>query len=767
MSRIWKFSLILLSLCLSLAARSAAQCGTPVFAPPGQITIGFPLDLILDSAPTITSSYYVDYCPPALQYVAEWYSSRSLNDEVNVYEQYLPLAGWSISENPRRHPWVVAIGGSKGSFFLLVNIVDCTVWPWSCGPQKTTGSQVAVSFVLDPPGPPDNLSAVVGDGSVILRWATPESIPEGYNIYVDQIIGGTPIDLGLLNSSGPVQGTHFVVNQLPAMGGPPQNGQLYRFRVTAVYISGESDPSMVLAQPSGFVAPPHPLHPILFLHGIDADASAWQSVAYFLSSTLNWTCGGTLSYGPNDNPLKDPPKLNDPTLFRTCGPNQPFLASGDYFTVNFGDKLANYSNGQGIFHQGYEVGGFIRQLKERRNLSIVAWSMGGLAARSYIQVSDPVAAPDQISDLITLGTPHWGVQRSSFLAPPLSLLLFAWWTDVPAMLTSRGLFDMDGGCVANGGTNETELSQFLQALDYNPMFGLPPSIRYVVVSGTPPAFLYLNDCVGLPPTIQTDLVVTTTSSTLAGILPTPEIWKALDKDDNHLELPNDVSAILCSLDPHCAEFQVLSPVDILVTAPNGSAISNNFTSMPGAEYSNVTDASGHETATVLIPFPQGGQYTITATPKAGAQPTDTFTILQTQDGVTTPIAQNMQIQNIPPAGFQTPVKNGSSLMVVSPASLNFGNVELGRPAKRVVTLENQGAKTAEIGPISYSVITGDASQFSFEHECPARVGAGKRCTIAVIFTPDAVGADAATLNIVTNVSDIPLEVPITAAGIKK
>jgi uncharacterized repeat protein (TIGR03803 family) len=104
---------------------------------------------------------------------------------------------------------------------------------------------------------------------------------------------------------------------------------------------------------------------------------------------------------------------------------------------------------------------------------------------------------------------------------------------------------------------------------------------------------------------------------------------------------------------------------------------------------------------------------------------------------------------------------------VSPTSLNFGNVQLGHQAKKVVTLQNQGVNSVEIGPITFTVTTGDASQFSLEHVCPASIGAGKSCTIAVIFTPDAAGADAATLNIVTSAPGSPIEIPIIAAGIKQ
>lgn len=633
------------------------------------------------------------------------------------------------------------------------------------------GIQV-VPWVLALQPSPENLSAVVGDQRVILRWTIPQSMPQGYNIYADQMVNGSPFPLGLINASGPVQESHFLVSQLPRIGGPPQNGVVYRFRVTAVYASGESSPSLVLAQPNGFVAPPHPLHPILFLHGIDADGNTWQSTADFLSSTLHWTCGGTLSYRATDNPAKDRPRLNDPSLPQTCGTNQPFLKSGDYFTVNFGNKFANYPDDQGLYHQGDEVGGFIKELHEPSKLSIVAWSMGGLAARAYIQISDPISSPGQISDLITLGTPHFGVDRTYIkdfakVFSPFLLLVFP---DKVDALDSRGLFDMDGGCVSNGdSTDLTGLSQFLQSLDYNPTFSLPTGIRYAVVSGTGVnGYFYSGiDRCSLLNHLVTDLAVPTTSSTLAGILPSPQTWLSLSTKDIHTELPSDVSAILCTLDPNCLRLQVFSPVDIQVTAPSGNAIANGSTSMPGAEYSSVTDASGHEIANVLIPFPQGGQYMVTVTPKAGAQPTDTFTILQTQNGVTTTIAQDMQIQSIPPSGFQTTVNNGSSFMAVSPMSIDFGNVILGRRAKKVVTVTNPSATPVTIGSISFSVATGDPSQFSFDHVCPGRLMAGKSCTIGVIFTPDAAGSDAAMLNIVTSGSGIPLEVPITAAGTKK
>jgi hypothetical protein len=106
-------------------------------------------------------------------------------------------------------------------------------------------------------------------------------------------------------------------------------------------------------------------------------------------------------------------------------------------------------------------------------------------------------------------------------------------------------------------------------------------------------------------------------------------------------------------------------------------------------------------------------------------------------------------------------------VTVSPSSIAFGNVIEGRPAKKVVTVENNTPQTIRMGPITLTVTLGDSSQFRLDHVCPATLKAGKSCVIGVSFIPDAIGSAAATLNIVTSASGSPIEVPITGAGIAK
>lgn len=653
------FSAVLMPfISLATGFASSLTCSNPasiVFVPRGQVIPGFPAGLMLDITDTVSDSYGV--CSPYTSsslapvppsgyyqsYTVEQSTSQSTNSWYNAYHQFLPTAGWTIyGEVTSLLPQQFSIGAQNGWAQLEVNAI-----------AVGTGSVLTVSYIgIDQPQPM-GLSAVSGNGQVTLHWGHAQVIPSTYQVYIYQVNGASGSTLlGVLTVPGSnTPATTETISTIPVPGGSAlSNGQLYQFAVTAIGLQGESAPVSIYAQPGAFVAPSHPPNPIVFLHGINADASAWQSTANYLTQTLHWTCGGTLSYIPS---ISFSPLTNAPGLASTCS---PFQTNGDFFTVNFGNNLANYSDGRAIFHQGDEVGGVLDFLPSSRKFSIVGWSMGGLAARAYIQETSPGTAPNRISDLITLGTPHKGVDLS-FLRSPITSY-FAQLAGLENVLDSQGATAMDGGCVANGDSTDyvNQLSPFLYQIDI--ASGLPAGIRYTTVSGVPLSGIHSDECNTplvyiVPPQIQTDWVVPVTSSTFTGTAPNVPLWYSFNRDDNHLDLPDDVTAILCALDHSCAMLSVFSPVDIQVKAPNGQTISSTLTTMPGAEYRNITEANGHETASVLIPFPQGGQYTVTATPKPGASPTDTFTINLTQNGTTTTIANAMQIQSIPPKGFQT------------------------------------------------------------------------------------------------------------------
>jgi hypothetical protein len=108
----------------------------------------------------------------------------------------------------------------------------------------------------------------------------------------------------------------------------------------------------------------------------------------------------------------------------------------------------------------------------------------------------------------------------------------------------------------------------------------------------------------------------------------------------------------------------------------------------------------------------------------------------------------------------------SAPVSVSPTSLVFGNVKDGASASQAVTLTNISNNAVGIGPVTLTVTSGAKTQFTLGPGCPASLAGGSTCSITVIFSPKAVGTDAATLNITTGASSKALEVGITGAGTK-
>ena len=92
---------------------------------------------------------------------------------------------------------------------------------------------------------------------------------------------------------------------------------------------------------------------------------------------------------------------------------------------------------------------------------------------------------------------------------------------------------------------------------------------------------------------------------------------------------------------------------------------------------------------------------------------------------------------------------------LSPASLDFGNVQVGTPsAVQTVTLNNGGGKVLTISDIQQT----DSNEFVRGGTCVAgQVPAGSSCTIEVTFTPNSASALAktATISVVDDAGDVP------------
>jgi Abnormal spindle-like microcephaly-assoc'd, ASPM-SPD-2-Hydin len=106
----------------------------------------------------------------------------------------------------------------------------------------------------------------------------------------------------------------------------------------------------------------------------------------------------------------------------------------------------------------------------------------------------------------------------------------------------------------------------------------------------------------------------------------------------------------------------------------------------------------------------------------------------------------------------------SSLVIVAPTSLNFGNQAVGvKSAPMTVTLtNNQGVVLNLTQPFTFSGT--NASDFAQTNNCGNSLIVGGSCTISVTFTPGALGARSATLNVADNLVNSPLTIPLSGTG---
>jgi len=91
---------------------------------------------------------------------------------------------------------------------------------------------------------------------------------------------------------------------------------------------------------------------------------------------------------------------------------------------------------------------------------------------------------------------------------------------------------------------------------------------------------------------------------------------------------------------------VFSPVEITVTDEDGNVFDkNNIGGIPGALYlEDEVDANGQVRDRIILP---NGNYKITVTPKPGANPNDTYSLMMESGGQQTYLAQDVKLSDIP------------------------------------------------------------------------------------------------------------------------
>jgi pimeloyl-ACP methyl ester carboxylesterase len=161
---------------------------------------------------------------------------------------------------------------------------------------------------------------------------------------------------------------------------------------------------MMLFALSGQAALRIPNFPVIFIHGVNDNAEDnWGGFQRFLSIN-GWIFGGIVRYNASEDHVRVRGRgiLDDSILDTNQSP-------ADFYSVQFS------SNNQLTFEQqGQELDKIISavlNVTKRNEVILVGHSMGGLAARAYLQ-SVPYKFNPNVVKLITVGTPHLGSRES-------------------------------------------------------------------------------------------------------------------------------------------------------------------------------------------------------------------------------------------------------------------------------------------------------------------------------------------------------------------
>lgn len=215
-------------------------------------------------------------------------------------------------------------------------------------------------------------------------------------------------------------------------------------------------------------APAQSVHPVLLVHGLWSDCSTWDGVVGDLESSQFVEAPSLFFWAGRA----------DPTLYRECratrgGPTirlDQLQTEGDAYVRATAGLLGksvvarltfSSSDGQTFAEQGRQVNAAVRRLREMTGASkvlLVGHSMGGLAARAYVQ--SPAYRGD-VSTIMTIVTPHAGSGLGDIVVsslPPMCRIgtwLKNMRTDAPAVRyllpDSRELRQLNDGLGVYGG----------------------------------------------------------------------------------------------------------------------------------------------------------------------------------------------------------------------------------------------------------------------------------------------------------------------------
>lgn len=150
-------------------------------------------------------------------------------------------------------------------------------------------------------------------------------------------------------------------------------------------------------------------YPIIFIHGLVSDYETWTPFLEKAKKYYGWSSGGVLDYclNPDNN------KYFSDTYILPRFSNSD-LESADYYQINFdSDNSCIENNQSAVVKQGWAVSHAIEQvlsITKAEKVILVGHSMGGLAAREYIQneTNWQIDGKHHVAKILTIATPNGG-----------------------------------------------------------------------------------------------------------------------------------------------------------------------------------------------------------------------------------------------------------------------------------------------------------------------------------------------------------------------
>ena len=128
-----------------------------------------------------------------------------------------------------------------------------------------------------------------------------------------------------------------------------------------------------------------------------------------------------------------------------------------------------------------------------------------------------------------------------------------------------------------------------------------------------------------------------------------------------------------------------SPVDLIITDPQGRIVSRDTCDMPYADYFEFDmDGDGELEDMISIGLGRIGNYTVQVVPEAGASPDESYSLWLANGNEVTWLAQDVAISDIPSGGyvFYCTVPEAGTVAMIVPAVLGFAGIAVRRTRRK-------------------------------------------------------------------------------------